>query len=265
MSQSVSRQFCYVSAGASVIAVWVRVSVSQRFGGAEWGCLSVSHSGLGMCSCVSHSGLGMCSCVSHSGLGMCSCVSHSGLGMCSRVFHSGLGMCPNISHLCPNMSLTLVRHLSHCASQMFWLVSQRLSLKAMCSAMCSSVLRRERSWSAFQCFLLSRVPAFLTFPRSRVSYFSAFPRFLLSRVPAFPTFQRFLLSRVPAFPTFPCSNVSYFPAFLRFLLSRVPAFPTFPCSNVSYFLAFQCFLRLLLTEILVLVPSSPVFSRLALN
>ena len=50
------------------------------------------------------------------------------------------------------------------------------------------------------------------------------------------------------------SSVSYFPAFQRFLLSRV-----------SYFPAFQRFLCLLLTEILVLVPSSPVFFRLALN
>jgi len=69
--------------------------------------------------------------------------------------------------MCHNMSLTLVRHLSHCASQMFWLVSQRLSLKAMCSVMCSSVLRRQRSWSAFQCFLLSCVPAFPASPTHR--------------------------------------------------------------------------------------------------
>ena len=123
------------------------------------------------------------------------------------------------SCMCPNMSLTLVQHLSHCASQMFWLVSQRLSLKAMCSAMCSSVLRRQRSWSAFQCFLLSSVPAFLTFPRSSVSYFPAFS--------TFPAFLRFLLSRVPTFPTFLRSSVSCVSYSQRswcwFL--RLPSFP----------------------------------------
>ena len=175
----------------------------------------MSHSGLGMCSCVSPSGLGMCSCVSLTADWVCVPVYLTVDWVCTPVCLTAdwvcapvcltanwvcVPVCLTADWVCVpvyltadwvyvRIFLTFFLYVSQCVSNTGTVfVSMRLTISLACVP--TRLIHSNVFRYVFQRLAMTQkvvcVPAFPTFPRSRVSYFPAFQRFLLSRVPAFP-------------------------------------------------------------------------------